>query len=528
MQINKKSEGNITSESDYLNESLKKIAVGTGFGFIGIVIGRIFGFCTRIFLARFLSEDSYGLLNLGLAGYSISTVFASLGTGRGIIRYVSYFKGRDEKSKIKGIIISAVKINLSVALLISVIVYLGSDWLSIHAFHNPALSPILKIFSISIPFTILAGIFISTTIGFQDSRYSIYVHDISENAIRLVTVAILLSLGFGVLGAVWGWVVAVMFTPFLAFFFLEKRVFPLLRLKLKAESMEKELLSFSLPLLFVGFSGLILEWTDTLMLGYFTTSWDVGIYNAALPTARILQTIPSVFAVIFMPVISELYRIGKFEEIKRIYTAVTKWILTLTMPIFLLFILFPLPVMRIIFGMGYVEGSSALVILSFGYVSSSLFGLTSPMLEAYGLTKMIMYSIFFGAIINIILNWYLIPMQGINGAAIATSSSFAIISILQFFFVYKAAGTQPLCLNHLKIVFLAILAIFVVYLIANYILIPSFFILIVMFFIYLSFYLLLLLLFKGFEEEDLIIMRMIDQKLGTKTDLPRMIIKKFL
>jgi len=518
----------MATESDYLDESLKKIAKGVGFGFVGAISGRIFGFFTRIILARFLGADFYGLLNLGLAGYSITTVFASLGIGSGVVRYISYFKGKEERSKIKGVIISALKINIPIALLFSALLYLCSDWLSIHVFHNVILSPILKIFSVAIPFSVSAGIFTSAMIGFQDLRYKVYVHDMSENAVRLILIAILLFLGFGIFGAVWGWVIAVMFTPFLAFFFLEKRFFPILKIKSEAVPMGKELLSFSWPLLLVGFLGLILEWTDTLMLGYFTTSSEVGIYNTALPTARILQTIPSIFAVIFMPVISELYAIRKFDEIKRVYSAVTKWILSLAIPIFMLFALFPSSVIRLIFGVGYTAGSSVLVILSLGYMFSSLFGLTAPMLEAYGRTRAIMSCTFFGAMINIILNWCLIPIYGINGAALATSLSFAIISMLQFSFVYKIAEIQPFRLNHLKTVFLSTFSILVVYCITNYVISPSFPVLVVMFFIYLFFYLFLLLLFKGFGEEDLVIMKAIDQKLGTKTDLPRKIIKRFL
>ena len=49
-----------------------------------------------------------------------------------------------------------------------------------------------------------------------------------------------------------------------------------------------------------------------------------------------------------------------------------------------------------------------------------------------------------------------------------------------------------------------------------------------MLFVFFLFYFFLLLLMKSFEEEDLMIMRAIDQKLGTKSDWIRDIIKRFL
>lgn len=516
------------TEESYLNESLKKVVKGVGFGFTGAIIGRIFGYLTRIVLARFLGADYYGLLNLGLAGFSIAAAIAALGLGSGVIRYVSYYKGRGEEGKIKGIIYSALKINLPVALAFAFLLYSGSDWLAIHVFHDPALSSVLKIFSFAIPFSILAGNFISATIGFQDLRYSIYVHDISENALRLIAIVILLSLGFGLIGAAWGWCIAVMGTPFLAFYFLEKKVFPFFKTRTKPESMGKELFSFSWPLLLVGFAGLVLGWTDTLMLGFFGTSSEVGIYNAALPTALLVLTIPSIFGIIFMPVISELFSRGRYEDIKNMYSIVTKWILSLVIPGSLLMILFAPSIIRIIFGVEYTGGALALVILTTGYLFISLFGLTGQILEAYGRTKVIMGCIFFTAAINIVLNWYLIPIYGITGAALATGSSLAILGLIQFLFVYRIAKMHPFRLNYLKPLFASVFAVSIVYGIVKYIIVPSFFVLIGMLFAFIIIYFILLLLVKGFEEEDLMIMRAIDEKLGTKTDLPRKIIKRFL
>jgi O-antigen/teichoic acid export membrane protein len=513
---------------EYLNESLKKVVKGVGFGFIGAFIGRIFGYFTRIVLARFLGADYYGLLNLGLAVFGIATAIAALGLGSGVVRYVSYHKGRGEEGKIKGTIYSALKITLPVAFAFSFLLYLGSDWLALHVFHDAALSPVLKIFSFAIPFTIVARDFISATIGFQDLKYNIYVHDISENALRLSAIVILLSLGFGIVGAAWGWCIATMTTPFLAFYFLEKRVFHFLRTKKKPERMGKELLSFSWPLVFVGFSGLLLEWTDTLMLGYFCTSSEVGIYNAALPTARLIQTIPGIFAVIFMPVISELFARGRYEDIKHMYSIVTKWILSLVIPASLLMVLFAPAVLRVIFGTDYIGGASALVILTAGYLFFSFFGLTDPILGAYGQTKIIMSCIFLTATLNVILNMYLIPIYGIAGAALATSSSFAFWGIVQFLFVHRITKLQPFRFNYLKPVGASILAILIIYPLTKYLIGPSFFALVGMLFAFILIYFFMLLVIKGFEEEDLMIMRAIDQRLGTKSNLVREVIKRFL
>jgi O-antigen/teichoic acid export membrane protein len=64
-------------------------------------------------------------------------------------------------------------------------------------------------------------------------------------------------LGLGVVGAALGWVLAIIVMSFIAFYFLEEKVFPIFKTKVKAISVDKELFSFSLPLLFAGIAGLV-------------------------------------------------------------------------------------------------------------------------------------------------------------------------------------------------------------------------------------------------------------------------------
>ncbi|MCK4732468.1 MAG: oligosaccharide flippase family protein, partial [Methanophagales archaeon] len=269
------------SNEEYLNESLRKIAKGAGIGFSGAFIGMAFGYLSRIVIARFLGPGDYGLITLGIAGMSIAATLSLLGLPSGIQRFVSFYKGKGDEGRIKGTIFCALKICFPLSLFLAILIFIGADWISIHVFHEVKLTPILRIFAIAVPFSVLAQNLVSSTIGFQDIRYKVYVNDLFQNTFKLVAIISLLLLGFGVLGAAWGWVLAIILTPFLAFYFLEKKLFPVFHSKIKSIPVEKELFSFSWPLIFVSAAGLIIGWTDTLMLGYFSTASDVGIYNVA-------------------------------------------------------------------------------------------------------------------------------------------------------------------------------------------------------------------------------------------------------
>ena len=518
----------VPSEESYLDVSLRKIAKGAGIAFTGTFIGLTLGYFSRMVIARWLGAFDYGLICLGFAAMTIGATLASVGLPAGIQRYVSFYKGKEDPGRIKGTILGALKISFPLSIIVALLFFFGADWLSIHFFHESNLTPILRIFSIAIPFWVLASNFMFATIGFQDLRYRVYVNDLFQNIFKLIAIVAFLALGFQVVGAAWGWVLAVIGMPFLAFYFLEKRVFPIWKSKIKAIPMERELLSFSWPLIFASIAALITGWTDTLMLGYFSTATDVGIYNAALPTAQVLAVGSGAFTLIFMPVASELYARNREQDLRGIYSAVTKWILSIILPGFLLMALFSHSVLRILFGSEFMVAAPALSILAFSFFIRSLFGLSGSLLQTYGRTKILMVCSFCTAGTNFILNFLLIPIYGINGAAIATGISVVLGSLLGFSFIFRITKMQPFKKSYLKPVAASLLAVSIVYAITKHVIgisIPS---LIGMLFVFLALYFFLLLLFKSFEPQDLMIMRAIDQRLGAKSNWLRRIIQKFL
>jgi O-antigen/teichoic acid export membrane protein len=514
-------------DEDFLNKSLRKIAKGAGIAFTGTFIATALGYLSRLIIARFLGPGDYGLVSLGYGLMDITAALSLLGFSAGMQRYISFYKGKGDEGRIKGTIIGALKITFSLSLVLTFLIFFYADWISIHVFHDAELTPVLRIFVIGAPFWVLATILTSGTIGFQEIKYRVYTM-LFKDSFKLIAIVILLVLGYGVIGASIGWVFAIIGTAFLAFYYLEKKVFPILHSKVKAISVDKELLFFSFPLIFAGLAGLITGWADTLMLGYFCTSSEVGIYNVAAPTAKILQIVPTAFALIFMPVVTELYARNREGELRGTYSSVTKWIFSLTLPAFLLMSLFSTRVIEIMFGSEYIVGATALSILAFVYFIYALAGLAGSLLITYGKTRIVMGCSFVGAGSNFVLNFLLIPIYGVNGAAIATGFSIVLMSALYLFFGYRITGMLPFKKSYFKPFFASVIAVSAVYMITKYVIGVSFFSLVGALFVFLILYFFLLLIFKSFEEEDLMIMRAIDERLGTKSDWVRTIIKKFL
>jgi len=515
-------------EESYLDVSLRKIAKGAGIVLFGTLIGRAFGYGSRMVIARFLGVNNYGLISLGFAALTIAASISAIGLPEGVTRYVSFYKGKEDNERIKGTILSAIKMNLPISIVFFIFLFFGADWISIHFFHDLKLTPVLRIFSIGIPFLVLARDLLSATVGFQKMEYNVYTDQVTQEVLKLIGIIALVSLGFNVIGAAWGWILGTLSMPFLAFYFLEKKVFPVFKTNIKAISTEKELFMFSWPLIFTSIAGMVMGFMDTLMLGYFCTSYEVGIYNAALPTAILIRLFPGSIVAIYMPVITELYAREKYNDLKDAYSVVIKWVLSLAFPAFVLMVLFSDNILLLLFGTEYMIGAESMIILAFGFLISVVLSCSSGVLTAYGRTKITMGCYLIGSLTNFCLNFYLIPIYGLKGAAVATAISSIFMGILYFISAYYISNIQPFKKVHLKPIFSSIVTALIIYAPIKYLIGDSLIAFIVMFFVFLVVYFFLLLLTKGFDKNDLMVMRAIYQRLGIRLDWLENIIKKFM
>jgi len=239
--------------------------------------------------------------------------------------------------------------------------------------------------------------------------------------------------------------------------------------------------------------------------------------------------ISSSFGSIFMPIITELYSQHRTKELKETNATVTKWIFLTVLPLVLLMIMFSERVLRILYGLDYIAGASALSILAFAYLIISVFRPTNQIISTIGRTRLIMVNTTVGAVFDVILNFYLIPVYGINGAAVATAISIIIVNALGFAEVYMIKHIHPLKLNYFKIFFSAIVSALVVYVATKtFFGTPTIYILIIMFILYMIVYFVLLLISKTFEQEDVVIMKAMEEKSGIRSEWVRNVIGRFL
>lgn len=429
------------------------IAKSGGFAAAGTVLGTVFEYLSRLIIARHLGASGYGLISIGASVLTVISSIALFGLGAGVTRFVSYYRGRGELSRVKGTISSGLQMVALLGVVLGLLTFILSRQIAVAFFKEPLLITPLKVFAIGIPFLSLLGFSVAVFRGFKKIAYMVYSKQVFEVGTRMVLIGLFVLLGFRLLGISVAYLISLGVACVLSAYLL-KRTFREQKgwKTTDRAAVGKQLLAFSLPLGAGQVLNRVRNKADTLILGYFLGAYQVGLFNAALPVARLLQLGLNSLNRLFMPSVSELYAEGRVEELQETYRRVAKWSFCATLPAFLVFVAFSRLVIRGLFGAEFQQASLSLVVISLGVLGNVSTGSFGETLIAIGKTRINMVLSLVLIAINVVLSVLLIPRIGILGAAIANSVSLVVTSLAGLVFLYMHMGIQPFTLDHLKFI----------------------------------------------------------------------------
>lgn len=513
-----------------LDESLVKITKGAGIAFLGSIVGLLLGFLSRVLVARHGTASDYGIFSLALVVLNLCGIIATLGLQNGASRSIAYSWNRNETEKVQDIISASVWFVLVSSLILSFVLFLASAPIAETVLHEPGLTGALKIFALAIPFFALINLFVAIPLGFQLVKPKVYFHDVVRNVFLCLLLLLIVALRAPFQGVFYAYLVSLIVPCVLLIVYAVKRLPSPVSLAIRASTRPaaRELFFFSLPLLGVTALGLMLAWTDTLMLGYFKTSTQVGIYNAAHPLAQFISSPLNALVIVYLPATAGLYAQGLTFEMRKNLSVLTKWLCSATLPLFLFLFLFPEASLNFLFGVQYIEAANALRILSLGFMLNNFLGLAGSTLIAMGRSQFMMWASLAVVILNIGLNIALIPPFGIEGAAIATVVARTSVNIVRCWRLYSLNKAQPLSKNLVKPVLVSSgLLLLIGFVFGNLVTIAVWMLPLLLILFYVV-YGLAMLLTRSIDREDITALLSIERRAGLNLGAIKRILRRFV
>jgi len=518
---------NKTDKKESLDNSLKLLVRTSFIVFIGIVISKIVTYFYRIIIARHLGPEIYGIFSLASMIFGWFAAIFSFGLADGLLRYVSIYRAKEDNGEINYITKKTLLILSISSIFATLLLFLSSEFISINFFHNSELIIYLKIFSIALPFWIFSSIFLSIMRAYQRiSAYSM-IFNIIQNVSKLAVLILLVFMGLKDMAVIFSFTIGTMMILLCSYIYCKKNfpeVMKVSNFNKEGKQLFKELVYYSGPIMFFGVISSLFYWIDSFSLGYFKGVMEVGFYNAAMPIASLLTLSSEVFTQLFFPLVTKYYSEKNFSLINDVSKQVGKWVWIINLPALALLILFPGVFINILFGKEYLVAENALRFLAIGSFFFSLFSISNNLLFMIGKSKLILFDITIASLVNLILNFILIPMQtifflnnsnGITGAAIATMISIAFFNLLMMFQIKHYLSIIPFKREMIKIFFITLILIIPLYIISSLVQVSTIGLFIIGI-IFIVTYLVLILITGCLDKSDFMIIKAIWRKIFRK------------
>lgn len=401
--------------------------------FLVRIAGTALMFIFNVIVARLFGAEGTGIYYLALTVITIAAVIGRFGLDNALIRFVATSADQDEWGRVKGVYRQSMTLTAGISLSITAAVFWFAPWLATFILKEPSLVLFLRIMSLSITPTSLAFLHAEALKAVEKPVLAAVVQGIGISLLNVLLI-FPLSQVLGLIG------LAVTYLATQSLLLIISRVF-WLRVTPKTQGVSGTfdvglLVKTSWPLLWVAFMGMIMQWTDLLMLNIWVSAAEVGIYGVAVRTAMLTSFIVVAANSIIAPKFAAMYAQNDLAGLEKLAQSATRLMSTLALPILLALTIFPSWILNF-FGSDFTRGALVLAILAVGQFINVVTGSVGFLLMMTGHEKLMQYNILGSTAVNILLNALLIPRFGILGAAIATTIALTGMNVVSTILVTK-------------------------------------------------------------------------------------------
>ena len=394
---------------------VKKIVSQSVVYFFGTVITVIVGFFFKIYLSRILGADALGIYSLGITTIGVLGIFLSFGYGNGLIRFVSKYKATQNYNNLISYVTNTSIINLCVVLPISFLFYFFPEIIADNVLKTSKLKDYIPLFGFMMfvnSFLILAE---QTIRGLQEVKKSTIINTFLRLPFKIGLVVLFFNWGWQLKG----YIIAEVLGSILAFIFLIvliKRLLPRLS-DFKRTNFNNEEKQYSLNLLITNSVLALGRHGDKIVLVYFLSTFELGIYSVTLTIAAFIPLVLTSVNSIFSPIISQLHSQNKLKDLEYYFQLSGRYIFLLSFPLMVFIFLFSKPIMSL-FGNDFIQGSVLLSLIVIGQLFNVSMGSVGLMLQMTGLEKTMRDISIITSLISFLLYFALISNWGLIGLGV--------------------------------------------------------------------------------------------------------------
>ncbi|RXE55084.1 polysaccharide biosynthesis protein [Methanoculleus taiwanensis] len=371
-----------------------------------------FGLLSTMYFSHTVGPAPLGAYFLFLAYFGIFTLIGDAGFGTAAVKRIS--EGTDQNAFFTALIALKVGLFLVTAVALVVVYHFGADLFS----PDLTLWLLVALFVGALYTAVNSGTAGSGKVGISQ------ITNLINNVSKIVMQIIAVFLGFGAGGLIGGFVAGMAVGMFVNLRYLDLR---LVRFNRKHIS---SLSTFSFWIFLSSGGILVFNYADTVLIGYFMTEADVGIYRVAFQLTSLATFVSLALHSSLFPRVSNWSAHNEISLIESALSRAFTYSLLLALPVCVGGWLLGERLLYFLYGAPFAAGASALVILLAVQVAFVFTDLQTMSLNAMDRPRDSFRVTAVAVVVNIALNLLLIPVIGLIGAALATFVTMLLNAVL--------------------------------------------------------------------------------------------------
>lgn len=405
------------------------------------------GFLSTMFFAHTVGPAILGAYFIFVAYYSVFNLFGDGGFGGAAVKRIS--EGEDQDAYFTAfIVLRVVLVAVSIGFLLIIRPYIPD-----------LASPEVFLWLIV---ALIAGALTSVASNGVYGRGKVGINQIGslvDNLTRIGIQVVAIVLGYGVAGLTGGFVAGLLAAGIVNFRFLDLKPAPFGRSHIQS------LFAFSFWTFLSASGYLVFSYADTIMIGYFMTDADIGIYRVALQLTSIATFTTVALHTTLYPKVSYWGKQNDLSSVENALARAFTYSLLLAVPVVLGGWLLGERLLYFFYGAAFSAGASALALLLLVQVAHVFMFLQTMCLNALDRPRDSFRVTAIAVAANVGLNLYLIPTYGITGAAAATLATMVLNAALANHALSRIIRVriEPRAVGHIVLAALVMAAVVVAY-----------------------------------------------------------------
>lgn len=425
-------------QRQFRDKSFHELVTGSAASFFMRILGMVVSYVFTFIISHVYGAVVLGAFAISQVVLNMFTIFSRLGMDTSIVKFFAANIAINKWPTVLNIYKKVLSISIPIGMVTTAILFFGADWFATTIFKKPELATEFRVISFAIIPMSIRFINSESYRGFKLLK----LYNYSRNVSYFLYACVILGLisffkDSEFLKPIDKYLPNISFTVSLALLAVSSTylILKYIRTFTNEESNEyskRDIIQQSIPMMLSSSLILISGWINTLFLGRYGTTADVGIYKVVVQITTVCGFILLSVNAVAAPKFAELWASNNLKELGKSARQTSKINFLASLPIFLIIIVFREFILGL-FGEEFKTASNILLFNMIGQFFNIFSGSCGSFLNMTGHHKSFQNILLVSTIANIIACFIFIPIYGLMGSAICSMifmSSWNIISLI--------------------------------------------------------------------------------------------------